>query len=265
MLLPLAAGAPAAFTSASGNSMVVYRTASGDIIALTPNDDLSQSWTATNLSLVSGAPPAAGDPMMYMRSDGYTSIVYRGAGDGHVREIYSWDLKSFFNGDISGQPDVGAPAALGNPYGYTRHDGTNAVVFRGTDNNIWELFLDAQGWHSGNLQQQTSLTSPCPTAAGDPAAYVRSDGASAVVFRSSQNNLIELSVRSGTGWLPWADLTFQGGGATWQGSVAGDPMPYVRADGVSSIVYHDWNDRIGEISMTGPQAWDLTQASGEGQ
>jgi hypothetical protein len=46
---------------------------------------------------------------------------------------------------------AGAPEASGDPAGYVRSDGTNSVVYRGTNKHIYELYLLAGAWHFADL------------------------------------------------------------------------------------------------------------------
>ena len=78
-------------------------------------------------------------------------------------------------------------------------------MYRGSDNHIHELFLFNGGsaWGTGDL---TAAAGATPTA-GDPAAYVRSDGVNAVVYRGSDNHIHELFLLNGGSAWGTGDLT----------------------------------------------------------
>jgi hypothetical protein len=254
-------------------SAVVFRDANGDLQELTPiGDSPGADWKQRHLSMYPGqvegqhAPVAASNPSAYVRSDHLDSIVYRGTDD-QIYEVYSrngvnwgfgypWSNAWVANGSAAPTP------AIGNPHGYTHHDGTNAIVYRGTDKHIYELYLDASGWRVGD---PTGLAGALPwqLAGGDPYAYVRADGTTAIVYRSVSSDIIELTLTSTSGWQI-GDLTAWGGNG-WLGLAAGDPVAYVRADGVNSVLFRDASNRVRELTMTGAgwQGWDLTFASGE--
>ena len=91
-----------------------------------------------------------------------------------------------------GQPDWHdrrSTRCAGDPAGYVLDaDGTQHVVYRGTDNHIYELWWCpascwSPGWHWGNLTGTTGA----PLAAGDPAGYVLdADGTQHVVYRGNE-------------------------------------------------------------------------------
>jgi hypothetical protein len=92
---------------------------------------------------------------------------------------------------------AGAPNAAGNPAGYRRSDNVNAVVYRGSNGHIYELYLGATGWSFGDL----SVSAGAPNAAGNPAGYRRSDNVNAVVYRGSNGHIYELYLVPGApGW-----------------------------------------------------------------
>jgi hypothetical protein len=85
---------------------------------------------------------------------------------------------------------TGATAAAGDPAGYMFDaQGTQHVVFRGTDSHIHELWWDNTGWHTDDLTAVTGATA----AAGDPAGYMfDAQGTQHVVFRGTDSHIHEL-------------------------------------------------------------------------
>src|SRR5262249_5573931 len=138
-------------------------------------------------------PATAGNPAVYVRSDGVNSVVYRGI-DGHIHEIYlPFGAAAWHVGDLSAL--TGAPAAAGEPAAYVRSDDVNYVVYRGIDGHIHEIYLPfgATAWHVGDL----SVLTGAPAAAGDPTSYIRSDHVNAVVYSGLDDHVHEISLRLG--------------------------------------------------------------------
>src|SRR6185295_18229514 len=81
--------------------------------------------------------------------------------------------------------------AGGSPYGYVRFDGTNVVVFRGTDNYIYEAAWNGSTWSTLLLPGQLLK------ATGDPLAYNR--GTTASVIYKCADVICELRLMA-SGW-----------------------------------------------------------------
>ena len=94
---------------------------------------------SNDLSNAGGAPAAASDPDAYMfKAQGTQHVNYRGA-DNHIHELW-WDGNGWHHNDLSNAAG-GAPTAAGDPAGYMFDaQGTQHVVYRGTDNHIHELW-----------------------------------------------------------------------------------------------------------------------------
>jgi hypothetical protein len=252
---PLPVADPAAFVRSDNRTSVVYRDASNHLqeMRLTAGN-----WDARDLTALTGAPLATGIPVGYVRADGVSTVVYRSSGDNHIREIglYSgqwlgpegtWSV-----GDLTAT--TGAPAAVGDPAVYVRSDGRSAVVYRSSDNHIRELLLTGQSWAAGDL----SAAAGAPAASGNPSPYVRSDGSNTVVYRSTDNHIRELGLFSGA-WTV-GDLS----AITGAPNAVSDPYGYVRSDGVSAVVYRSTSDNhIREISLAvGTFNWSAADLSG---
>lgn len=210
-----------------------------------------------------------------MRHDGINSVVYRSA-DGHINELFNDGVNGWQRGDISANAGAlgSGLLAAGDPVAYVRSDGVSTVVYRGTDNHIRDLFLDSSGWHAEDLW----AASGAPAAAlstDDLTAYVRSDGVSSVVYRSTpDNHLRELTltvtpiringvvVTVARSWSAW-DLTAQTGAPV----STGRPTAYVRSDNINSVVYLDAGGHLRELTLDALhggawQAWDFYSLTG---
>jgi hypothetical protein len=249
-------GSSTGFNRSDGSASIAYRGADDHIWELS-YDTLAPTvpgWTTTNVTLSSGGPLALGPPASYGRSDQYATIVYRGS-DNHVWELSHWLTGGWGSAGLSWL--AGSPTAAGDPVGYVRSDTVNAVVYRTSNNHIWELSLPMGGtsWTGSDL----TAAAGAPNAVGRPRPYTRSDGVSAVVFRSSDNRVRELSMNSSGGWTA-LDLTQASGAAV----AASDPFAYVRSDDVSCVIFKTSDNHIHELSLSGT-TWtntDLTTSAG---
>src|SRR4051794_10490228 len=137
-------------------------------------------WRSANLSALSGAPAALGDPHAYVVPDDQAArLVYRGV-DGHVHGLDYQARRGWAHAGLSAR--VGAPAATSNPFGYlTPFDGLSRVVYRDGNGHMHELYAQSgQSWGYADLSAVTGA----PPAAGDPVAYITpSDGFARVVYR----------------------------------------------------------------------------------
>ena len=92
----------------------------------------------------------------------------------------------------------------------------------------------------GSLKYMTQLFG-LPAAASGPHPYRRSDGANAIVYRDTSGRIQELSFKPGVfGWT-LTELTASAGRSGLPALT--DPILYVRADGVSAVLYLDFNSQ----------------------
>jgi hypothetical protein len=96
-----------------------------------------------------------GTPAGYTYSvDGTEHVVDRGS-DAHIHELSYSPSSGWHQVDLTAT--TGAPAAAGDPAGYTYSvDGTQHVVYRGVDGHIHELWYSpSSGWHHADLTAAT--------------------------------------------------------------------------------------------------------------
>jgi hypothetical protein len=226
-----------------------------------PTTVTSSGWQSGDLTAGTGAIAAAGDPAGYVfDAQGSQHVVYRGA-DNHIHELWRKVTTGWHSGDLTAA--TGAIAAAGDPAGYVFDaQGSQHVVYRGTDNHIHELWRKVTtGWQSGDL----TAGSGAIAAAGDPAGYVFDPdlplGSEHVVYRGTDNHIHELWWKYTTGWQS-GDLT-AGSGAT---AAAGDPAGYVfDAQHSEHVVYRGTDNHIHELwwkVTTGWHSGDITAATG---
>src|SRR3954452_8821841 len=145
----VAAGEPIGYFTPSplyDAGRVVYRGADGHVYELYLTPSQNGSWEFADLTAMTSAPVAAGEPAgYYTPSPLYDAarVVYRGA-DQHLYELY---LTPSQNGtwayaDLTAM--TSAPGAAGEPAGYYTpsplYDAAR-VAYRGADQHIYELYL----------------------------------------------------------------------------------------------------------------------------
>jgi hypothetical protein len=235
-------GQPAAYVKADGVSAIVYRGATtGHIIELRLG---SRGWIKRDLMAAAGSSTIAwSDPAVYVRSDGYSVVLFR-SGDA------IFELRQSTSGTWSmGSPSAlaGAAAAVGRPFGFTSSSGTNAIVYRTAAGQIIQLTLAGTQWSAAQL---------ATGAAGDPVAYTRTDLVEAVVFRNTANRIIEAA-----GGLTY-DLTTHAGAP----AANTNPAVYHRNDGFNSVVYETAAGHVRELTYKRDGTWgtaDLTAVANE--
>jgi hypothetical protein len=136
--LPSAAGDPVAYYIAWNDMhQIAYRGNDGHIHEIWwRGQESASNWDLTAAAV--GAPPASSDPAAYYSAGTDTKHVFYRGIDGHLHEIW-WDSAvSPAHVDITVQ--ARAPLAGGKPTAFTvEGPNTHHVVYRGTDNEIYEI------------------------------------------------------------------------------------------------------------------------------
>jgi hypothetical protein len=254
---PHAAGDPAAYARHDQVNSVVYRGQNNHVYELFLPSGADPvfgffPWNVADLSAIAGGFITPGNPAGYVNWGNVNSVVCRGFNH-HIFELAlgpgaaAWVLN-----DLSGA--AGAPEAQGDPAGYRRSDPVSAVVYRGFDNHIHELYrpVGAVTWHHGDLSAALGMWPP--GSVSDPVGYVRSDGTNSVVYRGIYGGIHELSLPSGAGaWTNEGDLFSERSPLP-----VGVPAAYVRSDDVNSVLYRGADHHVYEI----PRGSDLVDLSG---
>ena len=165
---------------------------------------------------------------------------------------------------------AGAPAAVGDPFGYTTDltgQGPAArAVYRAAGGHIEELSLliPNQGWHAADL---TALTD-APAAASAPFGFTTSltdqSPAARVVYRTAGGHIEELALPSGGSWSA-VDLTALTGAPTAVGAPFGFTTALTGQDQAARVVYRTaGRGHIEELASSGGSwsAVDLTALTG---
>jgi catechol 2,3-dioxygenase-like lactoylglutathione lyase family enzyme len=257
-----ASGPDAYYWKSTGTSHVIYRGTDGGIHELYRG--ANGKWALNNLTQKAGLPKAAGEPAGFVDEGSKTEHVVFRTTDGNLIELSSkygaaggWqslDLTKMAN----------APRAAGSPDAfYWPSTRTEHVLYRGSDDNVHELFLANNGsWQHNDL----TAAARAPKAAGDPNAFVEhKNNTEHVCYRTEQGDIIQLSTRFKTteGWRA-EDLTK----TTRAPKAAGDPSGYRLSEGglpgaiTDHVVYRDVDGNIQELFIGGPEnRWALNNLS----
>jgi len=253
---PLPASEPEPYVRSDGTNSVVYQGQDTHIYELYLFEGY---WYYGDLTALAGAPRGVFQ-QPYVRSDGINAVVYRSEDLATRHDVCELFLLSdgWHFGDLTAQ--AGAPTASFGVHPYVRSDEINAVTYLGgPGNHIIELLLLPDGWHFSDLTAQAGAP-----AIGQPHPYVRSDGINSVVFRgdTATQDIDELFLL-GDGWH-FENIS----GLTGAPPASVDPQPYVRSDGISSVVFLAFDPRFNlhvyELSQLadGWHLGDLTAQAG---
>ena len=220
-----------------------------------------------------GPVPTVGSPVR-----GYAVLNSTGTSETHAA-VY----RSPTNGNVirrTGTP-LGAVTNLGGnmwmdsaPWGYLRADGVEAVLYIDVNRHVHEVrrsgttFIDLDFTSTpinAPLTAWGQQNGPLPDAIG----YVRTGLKSAVIYRDSNNHVIELLHTPGANpaWVA-SDLTVLSGSQFIVGK--GSAFPYARSDGYNTVVYVANDGHIHELATfatpgSGTGTWgdyDLTAVTG---
>jgi hypothetical protein len=238
-----------------GTASVVFRDTNNQIQEITRTGVNGLTVARNNLSQLTGAPAAKGNPAGFGRSDRIAVVYYRSTDD-HVQELSRDPGGTWFVNDLTAI--TGAPTASSDPVGYVRADGSNAVVFRSSDNHVRELWLPFGGfWSAGDLTAAAGAVNTHGSAI--PRPYTRSDGYSIVLYRSQDGHIRELFLSSSGGGWGVADLTVSAGAP----NTISDPFGYVRSDDIPAVIFKSNDNHVRELRLSG--SWlhtDLTSTTG---
>jgi hypothetical protein len=122
--------------------------------------------------------------------------------------------------------------AAGSPFGYVRYDGYNTVVYRGTDNYIYESYWSGSTWYTNLIPGQVL------TATGDPVAYNR--GSSSSIIYKCSDLLCELRLVGST----WSFRTIRTS-SPLKGSTM--PAPFKRPWSSDYVIFYAGEDGLHAI------------------
>ncbi len=249
-----AASGPDAYYWADTKTLhVFYRGTDDNIYEL--YRDANGRWAHNNLSMSTNAPKAAGEPAGYAEDGNKTQHVIFRTGDGDVIELFSkygenagWKMRDLTK-------EAKAPKATGDPDAFY-WPGTKSqhVLYRGQDDNVYELFMEPNGtWQHNDL----TTAAHAPKAAGDPCAYLEDKNSTEhVCYRTAEGDVIQLfaKYKATDGWH-MQDATKEANAP----KAAGDPSGYrLRESGFRGIVtqhvvYRGQDGGIHELFLGGAE------------
>lgn len=226
-------------------------------------------WTlSVRRSEVRGAtpPPVSGTPVVYS-DPGRATVRHVFCGmDDHIHEVYRSGSAPFTVADLTALASAPRAARVGSqgfdatPGAYYLGDTcTPRVVYRGSDEHVHELWIDAGGvWRHADLSQ---LTGAAPAASNPFGYFTVRDMTSRVVYRGDDDHIHELWLDIGSSWQH-ADLSaIAGAPPAW-----GDPSACVTVGTrTARVIYRGQDDHIHVLSLGPDGRWkhaDLSAATG---
>lgn len=253
---PPLAGKPSGYVI-DGNQAIVFRGNDGHIYQVaTLGGNGPWNVGASDLSALTTAPAAAGDPIGYVVS-GNQYVDYLGT-DGHIHQLFTLNNSTQWAHAVDLTLLANAPASAGNPFEYSFGTATQVIVFRGSDNHIHQLTTtDNSAWAHVDI----SAAAGAPAAAGDASAYVL--GNQIVNYRGTDSHIHQIWSATTNG--PWmmADLTVLTGATL----AAGDPSSYLSQIYTAQLITYTGTDaHIHQLSTYNNNTqWaqaDLTSLAG---
>lgn len=219
-------------------------------------------WQSDDVTAATGAPAAdiATLTGYAFEAQGTQHIIYVGARDRHAVELW-WNVNGWHVDDLTALSN-GVPLADGSPiYGYAfEAQGTQHIIYVGSDHHLHELWSDEAGWHCGDLTLATSTVPPAGTA-GTISGYVDAGrGTQHLVFGGADGHVYVL-VGTATGWSA-TDLTVTAHAALLaaDGTIAAYTF---ESEGTEHVIYVGVDGHLHEL-WSGTSGWhssDLTQVT----
>lgn len=237
---------PHGYVRSDGRNVVVSYSASQRIRELALEGD---HWVSYDLTAAAGNAPRGFNPRGYVRGDGISAVVYNGvSSDGYHMHELALIGNAWRHTDLTA---VSGAVGTGNMRPYVRHDGTTVIVYRGPDSHIHELACEGNTWRDYDLTVAAGApTDPqrLPTPSDVPVGYARSDGSSAVVFRSADGEVRQLKL---TNRWSYRNLTNDAGDpkATFDVAAA------VRHDGTNVVFYAGQDHHLYELFLDPAGEW----------
>jgi len=217
----------------------------------------STAFTGTSIVVGTTHPAISWTPVNSVTDCGQHAVVVNNSSPNGEADLWYRAQTGWHHNDLTTAAG-GATAAVGRPAGYMFDaQGTQHVVYRGTDDHIHELWWNNSGWHHNDL----SASAGAPAAVGNPAGYMfNAQGTQHVVYRAGDGHIHELWWDN-NGWHH-NDLTTAAAGAP---NAVGDPAGYMfNAQGTQHVVYRAGDGHIHELwwNNSGWHHNDLTTAAG---
>lgn len=151
---------------------------------------IGTGWHLNDLTAVTGAPPSDSDLAAYSYVGNLNAneetVVFK-AADGHLHQLDNFFTSGWTQFDLTAA--AGAPAAVGTPAAYEyNHDVSRHVIYRGSDNHIYEIYNRGFGWFYNDLT--TQLGAPMTTT--DPIAYDYAEPSQHILYVAANGHVYEM-------------------------------------------------------------------------
>jgi hypothetical protein len=260
---PKAAGAPSG-AAIQATTSIVYRDGNGHMQNLFV--DANGQPSVVDLSTLTGARKASGDPFTYVEASTNNLIVLYRGDDNHVHVIYWGPGTSWFgHEDANSLAGPRARDAAGDPVGYVGPGNIGHLIYRGSDAHLHVIWSPVGGGPVGYDDLTAAARANgynAPDALGNPSAYVNSQGTHIVVYRGNDGHIWDLY------WDTGAVVAENITGFTGSPQAGGDPFVYyIPAHDLNQIVYREGPNNAGrliELFWQGAAAttgWNITDAA----
>jgi hypothetical protein len=261
---PKAAGAPSG-AAIGATTSIVYRDGNGHMQNLFV--DANGQPSVLDLSTLTGARAARGEPFTYVEASTNNLIVLYRGDDNHVHTIYWGPGTSWFGSeDANVLAGTSAKNAAGDPVGWVAPGDIGHLVYRGDDSHLHVMWSPVGGGSVGYADLTKAAQDNgynAPNAVGNPSAYVNPQGTNIVVYRGTDGHIWDLYWDSGA--VVAENIT----GFTGSPVAGGDPFVYyIPAYDLNQIVYREGPagaGRLIELFWQGAAAttgWNITDAAG---
>lgn len=141
---------------------------------------------------------------------------------------------------------------------------TERLVYRGTDNAIYELAVEGGEAPSAWNNLLSASTHPpgksAPAALSDPTALIPS-AVPTVVYQGKDQNIYQISLNDEKGWI-WSNISTNDGKTAPAPQAAGRPFGYSSSDQIARVVYRGLHDNhIYELSALEWDTWRFNNLS----
>jgi hypothetical protein len=239
-------GPPIHFVRGDGVAVVVYVGVSGDGSSEPVRTHVDQlaltagNWVHSDLSALTQSSSSVIKTTGYVKPNKITAVI-RDEGGGGIKEMALPPNGNWTETDLFSAVQAPRPSPLRWPMGFVRGDGIPSVIYY-VEGAIHELAFVTGRWVATDLSDAADAPDAFAAQATGPMGYVRGNGLTAVVY-PGHDRMHELTLVGGR-WLH-TDLSRATGAVTGSGY----PFPYLRSDGVSSIVYNGAEGHIHELAL----------------
>jgi hypothetical protein len=238
----------------SSTKQVAYLSQDGHIHELWVQP--GEKWQYTDVSVITGAPPARLVTAGYSWSEGHSKQIVFIGDDGHMHELYMEMGEQWRHVDltvITAAPLPGSRFMVG--YGW-KEGRSKQVAYVGQDGHIHEMYVEiGKSWEHADLTVMTN----CPRAVDVMVGYEWLEGrCKQIAFTGEDRHIHELSLVAGQRWAH-ADLNMLSGAPPATDVITGFAWPEGHS---KQVEYVGLDNHIHEMFVEVGKTWqhvDLTQ------